>query len=532
MHDPSIKVFNTTGPCIPEEHYMLPVLPRIPDIDGLIEGKYYFIIHAPRQSGKTTYLQILTNKINSEGKMYAFYCSLDLLQNIQNIDIAMSTIHSQIINTLASSGVLSFKNFTDQYVEQPNSSFDIKILNILRDLSRFLDKDVVVFFDEADCIAGKPLIPFLRQIRLGYNNRHISLETKFPRSLALVGMRDIRDYIVNSRSGDLSIGSASPFNIKKEDLTLTNFTQDEIGALYYQHTEASGQIFEPQAIERAYYWTDGQPWLVNALAFGVIDKILKNDYSVAINNSLIDQAANALMLRRETHIDSILQRLKDPRVRRVLEPVITGEDNWSNEVEEEDIQYVQDLGLLKLDQKECHPANPIYASVIIRTLTNRMERDMPKYPFSRWIKGKKLLISQLLKEFQKFWRIKADQLTLPFGYRESHAQVIMLAFMQTLLNSGIQLLLPEYGLGRRRIDIMIEHNGVRYPIELKVISKKQSKLSKIKIGTKQLKDYMDTCAAKEGWLVIFDRESKKPWKEKLTWETIEYEGLIIHVVGC
>ncbi|MDR1080453.1 MAG: hypothetical protein LBQ79_05735, partial [Deltaproteobacteria bacterium] len=48
------KFFNTEGVCRPEEHYMIPALPRLPDVSDLIEKKRYFVIHAPRQSGKTT----------------------------------------------------------------------------------------------------------------------------------------------------------------------------------------------------------------------------------------------------------------------------------------------------------------------------------------------------------------------------------------------------------------------------------------------------------------------------------------------
>ena len=65
----SRKKFNTTGPCVPEKHYMLPVMPRLPDAGDMIKGEFYFILRAPRQSGKTTMLDVLTDKINSEGEM-------------------------------------------------------------------------------------------------------------------------------------------------------------------------------------------------------------------------------------------------------------------------------------------------------------------------------------------------------------------------------------------------------------------------------------------------------------------------------
>ncbi|MDR2198725.1 MAG: ATP-binding protein, partial [Deltaproteobacteria bacterium] len=82
---------------------------------------------------------------------------------------------------------------------------------------------------------------------------------------------------------------------------MANITKDEVKTLYAQHTEATGQIFLDQAVERAYYWSDGQPWLVNALARQVVEEILVNDYNRTITAEHIDQAADDLMKRRDTH---------------------------------------------------------------------------------------------------------------------------------------------------------------------------------------------------------------------------------------
>jgi hypothetical protein len=125
----------------------------------------------------------------------------------------------------------------------PQSGSAVKIKKMLRYLSVRLDKELVVFFDETDCLTGPALVTFLAQIRGGYLERHLSNETKYPRSMALVGMRDIRDYLVQVRPEEKYIGLASPFNVKKKSLTLANFTHDEIQGLYNQHTEATDQIF-------------------------------------------------------------------------------------------------------------------------------------------------------------------------------------------------------------------------------------------------------------------------------------------------
>ncbi|MCP4156988.1 MAG: ATP-binding protein, partial [bacterium] len=71
------KTFNTSGLCIPDDHYMVDPLKRMEEVEGLIKEKLYFTIHAPRQSGKTTYLHALARKLNAEGKYTALIVSFE-----------------------------------------------------------------------------------------------------------------------------------------------------------------------------------------------------------------------------------------------------------------------------------------------------------------------------------------------------------------------------------------------------------------------------------------------------------------------
>jgi hypothetical protein len=350
--------------------------------------------------------------------------------------------------------------------------------------------------------------------------------------MALIGMRDIRDYLVQVRPESESRGLASPFNIKKKALTLANFNRDEIKTLYHQHTDASGQIFESEAIDRAWYWSEGQPWLVNAIAYEVVVEILKNDYSKNVTADLIDQAAEALIQRRDTHIDSLMDRLKESRIRRVMEPVILGLSQWPQNVLRDDKQYVLDLGLLKVEQGVYKPANPIYQEVIIRDLTYDIQDNLPYSLTNRWMDGHKLDMTSLLKEFQTFWQENSEIINSPYDYFETTPHLVCFAFLQRVLNGGVETLRREYALGMRRLDLMIKYKGQAYPVELKIRALEKFVELKRQENLKQLRAYMDKCGAKEGWLVVFDRDTFKSWDEKLTWEITQYEGATIHEVGC
>jgi hypothetical protein len=474
----------------------------------------------------------LTNKINTGSDYYALYCDLSPLRVTIDQEKAVEELVDQINISLASSPVDELKNMADAYgsiiaVRGPGG----KVRMLLNSICKNLSRELVVFFDEADCVSGHALVTFLTQIRAGYMIRHLP-DNNFPRSMALIGMRDIRDYLFQVRPEEASISLASPFNVKKKAFTLANFTREEIQSLYNQHAEATGQAFDPEAVDKAWHWSGGQPWLVNALAYEVVVEQLKNDYSKTIYGPEIDQAAETLIQRRDTHVDSLLERLKEPRIRRVLEPIILGDDYWDDDVIDDDIKYAIELGLIKQEGDQAFPANPIYGEVIIRTLTGRLQEKIPKNLNNCWADEKRLDMTVLLREFQQFWRENSEILGTPYNYKESTPHLVCFAFMQRVLNGRVELLSREYALGRRRLDIEAKYKGISYPVELKIKRKGQFSKKKAREALDQLSSYMDNLGAQEGWLVIFDRDMRKTWKEKITWDTRQVAGRTIHIVGC
>jgi hypothetical protein len=511
---------------------MVPPLPRLLDVKEMIEGEYYFGIHAPRQSGKTTFLFALADEINEQGRMYALYCSLEVLDSVEDIDLAMSTVASQIGYQLEISGIDAFERFATSYRPDPAPGFDTAVIDLLRKLSVSLDKELVVLFDEADCLAAGPLIPFLRQIRLGHNNRYDSPQSRFPRSLALAGLRDLRDYSVQVRPDGESLGEVGFFNIVKKSLTLTSFTKDQIETLYGQHTEATGQVFEPSAIERAFYWSEGQPWLVNALADQVVSEILINTPSKAVTGEHIDQAAKSLIRRQDTHLDYLLEHLKVPRVRLVVQSIILGDVNIPKEASDADRRYVLNLGLIKDDGSgHLAMANPIYQDSVLRFLTSRHEREFNDIPSqasaNHWVSGDKLDMTSLLKVFQEFWRKNSGALQDPNGYDEAVALLALNAFLQRLLDGGVERLSREYAMGSDGIDIVAKYQGVAYPVVATMRSRQG-----LEASLEQILDLMKSCGAREGWMVFFERESRQGLEERISWETRQINGATVHLVGC
>ena len=521
------KYFNVAGPCFPAKHYMLPALDRMPEIRQLIEQETYFVIHAPRQTGKTTAVQALVDEINAKGEKVALYCTLETLQNATDVDWAMKQIRGLLLRCATAVPEPPPKKADAKdawYVREEGDLYTVAMVSdTLTQLCRRFGKPLVVFFDEADCLFGRVLVAFLRQLRDGYVNRD---DIPFPVSIALVGMLDVRDYKAQIRPNGESLGQISPFNVITEDLMLRNFTEAEVAALYAQHTEATGQVFEQAALDKVWEFTRGQPWLVNALARECVVKIHASDYSAPITADDIVAAKETIIRRRDTHVDSLMERLREPRVRRVVEPVILGKDVFFSS-DDPDCRLVLDLGLLREDEHHALvPSNAMYGEILLRYLSDAEQKrfyNLFREPF--WAKADGTLdMPALMRAFQAFWRENSGADRDLYGFKEATPHLVLAAFLQRVVNGGGRIT-REMAIGRRRLDIGIEYGKGRYAVELKM--KRQFGPDSLA----QLAGYLADLGLDEGWLAVFDDDPAKPWDEKIFLRDETCEGKTIHVVG-
>jgi hypothetical protein len=411
---------------------MVEAATRLHGVERLIDMNQYFVIHAARQSGKTTYLQDLTKRLNADGLYYALYCSLESVQGVIEPEKGIPAI----VRTLKSSFKYAMLPNPTAFAANANyADYNNVLRDSLTDHCMLLDKPLVIFFDEADCLSEGTLISFLRQLRSGYNDRSM---TPFVHSVALVGMRNIRDFKARVRPDSESLGSSSPFNIVTEALTLKNFTKEEIAQLYRQHTGETGQPFEEDAIALVFEQTQGQPWLVNAIAREVVEKQLQQDYTQAFTAERVKDAIQTIILNRPTHLDSLLERLKEPRVQRVIDPVILGDDY--TDTGSDDFLYTRDLGLIREVGSKIVPANPIYTEVIIRKLSEHTQRALqsPQYPYqmSRYFSSGRIDMDSLMRDFQQFWRENSAIWIERYEYKEAAPHLVLMAFLQRIINGG------------------------------------------------------------------------------------------------
>jgi hypothetical protein len=387
-------------------------------------------------------------------------------------------------------------------------------------------KPLIVLFDEVDVLEGAAMISFLRQLRSGFAERRPGA---FPVSLALVGMRDLKDYLVSAKDGK-SVNPGSPFNIKVDSAVLSNFTPEDIARLFAQRTEETGQQITREALDYVYEQSKGQPWIVNSLFARATMRVLDENSRETVSIDHIKQAREQMILARETHLDALAYRMENPTIRKVMETLMTGAVDFDLP-RSEGFRQCMDLGLVAIEKGAATVANPIYREILAREMTYGPQLAIPEPEF-RWENADGSLdMDTLLKEFQQFWRENSEIWEEKSDYTEAFPHLLLMAFLQRVLNGGGNID-REYAAGRGRMDLYIEYKEHGYIIEIKLIHPKQSIETMRAKGLEQIAKYRDTKApSAPAYLLIFDRRPEAKalsWDERISWKK---EG-VITVLGC
>ena len=499
------KHFNTAGPCQPEIHYMLSSVERMPHIKALIDQRNYFVIHAPRQVGKTTAMLTLAQELTASGEYTALMVSAEVGSAFPD---QPEIAEKAILGTWAENAKFWLPS---EIVLPPIPEADAgqRINATLSLWSNVSPRPFILFIDEIDSLQNQTLISVLRQLRDGFPRR----PKGFPQSVGLVGMRDVRDYKYAAGGSD-RLNTSSPFNIKVQSFTLRNFNQDEVRRLYHQHTEATGQIFTEEAVNLAFHLTQGQPWLVNAIA-KEITEYMAPDPAIPITVELINQAKEILIKRQDTHLDSLAERLREDRVRAIIQPILSGLE--LGDTPDDDRRYLLDLGLVVRSQEGgLKIANPIYQEVIPRVLSQGTQDSLPMIQPS-WLNADGRLNTQvLLDTFLDFWRQHGEPLLKSTNYPEIAPHLVLMAFLHRVVNGG-GTLEREYAIGSGRMDICLRYGKIILGMELKVW--REGRRDPLAEGLKQLDKYLSGLNLDTGWLVIFDRrEGLPPISDRTTTE--------------
>ncbi|AKT40391.1 ATP-binding protein [Chondromyces crocatus] len=539
------RFFNTAGPNDPADHFTLPARTRLPTLRRLIDQKRYIVFRAPREAGKTTALLALARELTAEGHHLALLLPLEQGHPFpHDPGTAELAILASWRRTAA-----AWLPPDLQPPPWPDAPPGERLAAALSAWAEASSRPLVLFLDELDALHDSTRLSILRQIRAGYPTR----PAHFPHALVLVGLRDVREVgapqlpapseapastrtpQAHGSAGLLQPGNAgyypaasaafhpstsavapspgatnghalgSPLHLETESISLRNFTRAEVAELFGQHTAETGQVFLPDATDRAFFLTQGQPWLVNALA-RLITEDLVPDPAEPITTAHVDEAKEQLLRRRDPHLDHRMAHLHEPRVRAILEPMLAG--GMLGTVSEDDVRYALDLGLTRMDPAGgLEVTSPIDREALVRALTYTRRASLPHLPATWRTAEGRLDKEALLRALLDFWRHHGEPLRAAAPYPEVAPHLVLMAFLHRVVEG--RSIEREYALGRGRMDLCVRDGGETVAITIKVWRPEQ-KADPLPEGLHQLDAYLAGLGLDTGWLVLFDRRPSAP----------------------
>ncbi len=490
------KAFNTTGLCNKEKHYMVNINNKLKEIVRLVQDEKYFVINRPRQYGKTTTLSELEKILKSR------YEVVKLDFELMGADFECEERFCKVITEYISESL-------DIKIEPATTIF--VLAKMIKTITK--NKEIILIIDEVDKTSNNKLfLNFLGMLRSLYLSRAEGKSTTF-KSVILAGVYDVRNLKLKIRE-DEEIRYNSPWNIAvKFDLDMS-FNEYEIGTMLEQYKNENNLELDIKTLSKEIYkFTSGYPFLVSRVCQVIDEDILRDKNKVWTINE-VQKAVKIIINEKNTLFDDLIKNMENNKplyecIYNILILNVNQVFNINNPI----IELGSILGYLVCDKNNnVVVANQILKEVIYNYMISKTDvLDMSSYNFKgNFInEDNGLDIQNILLRFQQF--MKENYSTKDKGFLERHGVLLFLAFIRPIIN-GVGFDYKEVQISEeRRLDIVIQYNGNKYVIETKIW---HGDIAHEK-GINQLINYLDIEGLDKGYLLIFNFNKKKDYKNQI-----------------
>jgi len=492
------RMFEDSGTVNPEESYYIPfdnvTNTKNQDMKTMVDLGRYFSIFAPRQSGKTTFLEEFCSQLHSEPTYVAVILSF---QDYKKLDkdrfysLVEKYLYEQLINRLKEVNCEKIETI-QQFITRHHFTDHISIRELFEELNRVIQyKKLVIFIDEFDGIPSSELENFLTTLRELYI-KYKKVKQKALYSIGLIGIRDITKLIV---------GGVSPFNIA-DQVDLPSFSLKNVRDLYSQYTAETNQPFSEKAVKKVYEETEGQPWLVNRLGT-ILSVDIKPQTVEPFEENDVEKAIGLLLKEKNDHFDNLYEKAK--MYKETFVEIVF--DNVEYNPDDEDQGWLEQYGLIKDKDGHAVVANNIYRARYIKTFFKEV-KAYEKMPLHGYVlPGNKLDMEKILLHFEQY----IAQIGVKAFYKEGKpyektGQFLLTAWLYQFVRGGDGELRYEVPSGFGRMDILLTYKGRKYIIETKI--NRYNLTRTINDGIVQISGkYMAPEFCPEGYLVIFDTKT-------------------------
>ncbi len=499
VYQKPLRVFEKSGSVNPEMSYCIPLENVVntdnQDIQTMVDRGRYFSMFAPRQSGKTTFIEGLCSQLHQDPTYIAIFLSFQEYKKLDKLEFYTEIekyLYAQLITRLKQVNcekTEAVQKFLSEHHLINNISFKA-LFEGLNGILQF--KKIVVFIDEFDGIPQIELENFLTTLRELYQkHKHVTHKALY--SIGLIGIRNITKLVV---------GGVSPFNIA-DHVELHPFSLKNVRDLYGQYTAETNQPFTEAAVKRVYEETNGQTWLVNRLGT-ILTVNIKPGTVEPIDENDVEKAIALLLEEKNDHFDNLYEKAELYK-ETFIEIVF---DNVKYIPYNKDQNWLEQYGLIKNKDGKAVVANNIYKAVFVKTFFEEVNASEEIPPQRYELPGNRLDMESILLDFEQY----IAQIGVQAFYKEKKpyektGQFLLTAWLYQFVKGGGGALGCELKSGLGIMDIMLTYKGYKYIIETKV--NRQSKVTRtLNQGVAQISGkYLATEFCQEGYLVIFDTKT-------------------------
>ena len=519
-----MKIFNTTGPCIPEKHYMVDLSSRLPQIKDMVDAGQYFVINRARQYGKTTTLFALKKFLKDS------YVVLSL--DFQRVSSASFATEGDFVQSLARI-IMDAKEFKNMPIpEQIFKAFaalndeDVKTVRmdgLFRIFFRWCkesDKPIVLMIDEVDAATNNQVfLDFLAQLRDSYINRDTEGTITF-RSAILAGVTDIKNLRRKIRPEEAHRFN-SPWNIAADFKIDMSFSADEIAGMLHEYETDHGTGMNVKAVaQEIYNFTSGYPFLVSRIC-QLIDRE-KMPWTV----SGVGEAVGMMIDDRSLLFESLMNKVKEnDELSKLLQKILFVGDEVAYNRYITTIDDAEMYGFIKKDGKKVAIFNRIFETLLydFYLLSQSMDAIFQKgiNEKSRFVIDGHLQMEVLLERFivtfddlygehsaknsKNLRGKKTEDVDTEETFDEEEGRRRFLLFVRAVINGTGNYYIEARTRSQTRIDVVIDYLGEQFVVELKIWRGNAYN----ERGEEQLAAYLDDFHLKKGYMLSYNFNKAK-----------------------
>jgi hypothetical protein len=498
------KVFNVTGACSPDKHYMVDISERLSAIKRLVDNGAYFTMNRARQYGKTTTLRALFKYVQDD--YFVVFMDFQFLSQA-NFESEASFVRAFSRELLRTSKTEKLPDRTVTELTQLAGATENDLGTLFYTLSDWCadaDKPIVLIVDEVDSATNNQVfLDFLAQLRGYYLDREYR---PIFQSVILAGVHDVKNIKRKIRPDDDSKVN-SPWNIATEFDVVMSFSVDDISRMLndYENDCHTGMDIAEMS-QMLFDYTSGYPFLVSRICKLMDEKV---KISAPWTREGLLEAVKIILAEKNALFESLINKLNDyPEIRNIVYDILFKGKDISYTALNKSIDTAEMFGFVVNMNNKVVISNRIFETILYdyflseelvgNTMYDAALRDKNQFVDNGHL-NMKLVLEKFVETFDYIYGDANEK------FLEEEGRKYFMLFLKPIINGTGNSYIEARTRNMKRTDIIVDYHGEQFVIELKIWSGQKYNEE----GERQIAEYMDYYRLEKGYMLTFNFNKNK-----------------------